>query len=279
MALDPTRLADNLVPAEPGLWVSRTAASTVSYPEDGSAACLAIEDGSFWFRHRNRCIVDLVRRFPPAGAVWDLGGGNGYVSRGLAEAGFEVALLEPGRAGADAARRRGLSTVVCATFEDARFRDGSLAACGLFDVLEHVADDGSFLTLLHHALAPGGRLYLTVPAHPWLWSDNDRHSGHLRRYTEPGLRALLAARGFRVDWSSPFFGPLVLPIFLLRSLPGRFGRARAGDSARTARQHAPGGPAPALLGRLLEREARRLAAGGRVAVGSSLLVAASTAAS
>jgi SAM-dependent methyltransferase len=275
--MTPDLVADGVVPDGSGLWVARATTAAVSYPAGGSDFCLGLEDGSFWFRHRNRCIVDLVRRFPPAGTVWDVGGGNGYVSRGLMEAGFEAALLEPSRAGADNARRRGLPTVVCATFEDARFRPGSLAACGLFDVLEHTADDGGFLDLLRRALAPGGRLYLTVPAHPWLWSDNDRHAGHFRRYTEGGLGALLAAHGFRVDWSSPFFGPLVLPIFLLRSLPGRIGRARAGDPERTARQHAPGGPAPALLGRLLAREERRLAAGRRLALGASLLVAASAA--
>lgn len=266
-------MAEGLVPAGPGLWVASAPGAAVSYPEDGSGFCLGLEDGSFWFRHRNRCIVDLVRRFPPAGTVWDVGGGNGFVSRGLLEAGFAAALLEPSREGAENARRRGIPTVVCATLADARFRPGSLPAAGLFDVLEHVADDGGFLDLLHRCLAPGGRLYLTVPAHAWLWSDNDRHAGHFRRYGEPGLRRLLAGHGFRVDWCSPFFGPLVLPILLLRSLPSRLGRKR--DAAQTARQHAPGGPAPALLGRLLGREERRLARGERAALGSSLLLTAS----
>ena len=39
----------------------------ISYPEEGNEACFQIEDQSFWFRHRNDCIRELVRHFPPRG--------------------------------------------------------------------------------------------------------------------------------------------------------------------------------------------------------------------
>jgi hypothetical protein len=54
---------------------------------------------SFWFLHRNRCIVSLVRRFAPDGRFLDIGGGNGYVARGLVAAGI-------GRAAGARYRRR-----------------------------------------------------------------------------------------------------------------------------------------------------------------------------
>ena len=71
--------------AEDGIWYS-SENQDVSYPPDGNEACFAIEDGSFWFKHRNSCIASIVRNFPPEneGTIFDIGGGNGYVSLGLA---------------------------------------------------------------------------------------------------------------------------------------------------------------------------------------------------
>ncbi len=41
-------------------------------PAHGNAACLAVEDRSFWFRHRNRVIVEIVGRFHRRGMFWML---------------------------------------------------------------------------------------------------------------------------------------------------------------------------------------------------------------
>src|SRR5687768_9022592 len=115
--IDPCKLASNLEPLEEGLWTA-TAETRVSYPEEGSSRCLAVEGGSFWFRHRNLCIAAVARRFPPDGVLWDIGGGNGFVSCGLLAEGFQVALLEPYLEAARSARVRGVPTVVCSTLED-----------------------------------------------------------------------------------------------------------------------------------------------------------------
>ena len=54
----------------------------ISYPEEGNEACFQIEDQSFWFRHRNHCIQELVRKFPPngKGPIFDVGAGNGFLT-------------------------------------------------------------------------------------------------------------------------------------------------------------------------------------------------------
>lgn len=274
--MNPETVADNLLRAEDHLWVARTRETEVSYPEEGSSLCLSFEEGSYWFRHRNRCIVAAVRRFHRGGTIWDVGGGNGFVSRGLLEAGFDAALIEPSAEGARNALRRGISPVICATLEDARFHPGSLAAAGLFDVLEHIEDDAGFLRLLHGHLAPEGRLFLTVPALPWLWSSNDRFSGHYRRYTAASLGRVLAGQGFRVDYLTAFFRPLVLPLFLGRSLPSRLGLRREVRPEVTRQEHgAGGGRLQAVIGRALEREERLLSEGRVLSLGTSLLAVAS----
>ena len=58
------------------------------------------------------------------------------------------------------------------------------------DVLEHIEDDRGELQHAAEHLAPGGRVVVLSPAHPWLFSPFDRSIGHFRRYTAGALRAL-----------------------------------------------------------------------------------------
>src|SRR5205814_2961911 len=126
VVIDPSSIATNLERGADGIWIARSARK-VSYPEEGNEDCFQIEDDSFWFRHRNLAILEVMRQFPPSGAVFDIGGGNGFVARAIEAAGYSTVLVEPGT-GAFNARARGLSTVIQATLEDAKFRNGSLPA-------------------------------------------------------------------------------------------------------------------------------------------------------
>lgn len=170
--IDPRTLAGNLDLAPDGLWWPRSR-SRVDYPDEGNAFCFQVEDQSFWFQHRNRCILAAVARFPPPGPVFDIGGGNGFVARALTQAGHPAVVVEPGPVGARNAQARGLSPVICSTLDDAGFHPGALPAAGLFDVLEHIEDDRGVLRRLASLVRPGGRLYVTVPAYQWLWSGED----------------------------------------------------------------------------------------------------------
>ena len=250
---------------------------TVSYAEDGHERCFGVEDGSFWFRHRNNAIAALVRNHPPplCGAILDLGGGNGFVAQRLLADGHDIVLMEPGSTGARNARlRRGLPQVVCATLEDARFRDRSFGAVGMFDVIEHIEDDRAFLEMVRSLLVPGGRLYLTVPCHQWLWSRADVDAGHFHRHTLGSLSTLLDGT-FQIDYASYFFAPLVMPQFLLRAVPHRLGLDRQHSMLSTQAEHGDGdGVGVRVLERILSREARRIEAGRRIAFGASALLAA-----
>lgn len=251
--------------------------SAVSYPEDGHERCFGVEDSSFWFRHRNDCIAALVSHHPPprGGAVLDLGGGNGFVAQRLLAEGHDVVLLEPGAAGARNARaHRALPHVVCASLEDAGFHPGSFGAVGMFDVIEHVDDDRAFLEQVRTLLAPGGRLYLTVPCHSWLWSRADADAGHFRRHTLASLESLLEGR-FRIDYASYYFSALVAPQFLLRALPHRLGLDRGGAVLSTEAEHGGNeGAAVRLMERLLATEVARIRKRQRIPFGASALLAA-----
>ncbi len=274
--IDLARLGRDLAQDAAGIWRPRAGRDLPrSFPEDGHAACFRIEDDSFWFAHRSACIAAALARERAEGPLLDVGGGNGAVSCALERSGLACVLLEPGPDGAHNARRRGLRDVVCATLEDAGFQPGAFGAAGLFDVIEHVADDEALLREVHRILRPGGLLCVTVPAHGWLWSAEDEVAGHHRRYTLPELRGRLARCGFEVRFDTYFFAPLVAPIFLLRSLPHRLmRRSAAAVEQGAAAQHVPSPAARRAIDALLRPELRRIRAGRRIPVGTSCLAVA-----
>lgn len=267
-------IATNLERGPDGIWVARSR-QQISYPQEGNDNCLALEADSFWFEHRSQCIQGLMQRYPPPGVVFDIGGGNGYVAIGLQRAGIPVALVEPGQQGVQNAQRRGVTLLVCAALEDAGFLPGSLPAVGLFDVLEHIQADQHFLSSIRDLLAPGGRVYLTVPAFQALWSADDDYAGHHRRYHLAGLRRVLTESGFKVLYNTYLFFMLPLPIFLVRSLPSRLGlrKQNAWDQYQQEHQSQPGLTGK-LLNRLLDWELQSIRAGHRIPIGGSCLVAA-----
>lgn len=267
-------IAPSLTLDEDGIWRAAQR-SAIDYPDDANAFCFQLEDRSFWFNYRNRFILETVRNFPAAGPIVDIGAGNGYVSLALQRAGFEVVVIEPGAEGARNARSRGLDPVVCATLEDAGLQPESLDAVGLFDVVEHIRDDVAFLRTVRHALRQGGRLYLTVPAFRALWSSEDDLVGHHHRYTLHDLAAQLDAAAFAIDYATYLFSPLVVPLYLFRSLPSRLGRRTELDPAQTAAELNPAsGLAVKAVTKALDVELALVARRTRIPLGTSCLIAA-----
>lgn len=228
--------------------------ASVDYPESGHDWCAAVEDDSWWFAHRNRFLLDVMRRFPPATPLHDVGGGNGVVAAALQRAGIRTIVVEPGQAGARRARDRGLESIN-ATLDEAGLEPTSVGAIGLFDVLEHIDDAQAFLRRSHALLRPEGRIYLTVPAYQSLWSAEDVYARHFRRYTARSLRRSLSKAGFDVELTTYMFAVLPLPVLIFRTLPFRFGRPRPWSAAAVLEDHTPAkGIARGLLAGLLALE-------------------------
>lgn len=262
-----------LVKLRSGFWTADHI-SSVSFPDGGLSDLSGIEDTSFWFSHRNQFIEAVVRRYPPNGQIFDIGGGNGIVAQHLVKSGFGATVVEPDAAGAILARQRGLP-VIAAAFQDINVPAGAVPAAGLFDVLEHIPEEDETLGALAHAIEPGGRLYISVPAYQFLWADEDEHSGHCRRYTLDRLSKVVTAAGFRVDYASYFFAPLVPLIFLMRTVPYRLGAKPTHDHSKVSRDHSlPDGLPGQALKRTLNFELARAKTGRCIPVGSSCLIAA-----
>jgi SAM-dependent methyltransferase len=213
----------------------------------------------------------VVHRFAPGGALLDIGGGNGYVAKGLTETGVACALLEPGIDGALAARARGVDPVICARLEDLGMAPGSVGAAGMFDVLEHIEDEAGALQQVHALLRPGGLLFLTVPAYAFLHSADDVAAGHFRRYTLRSLRRAVSGSGFRSEYGTYVFSPLPPAVLLLRTLPTLLRLRRPADAELQDSEHVRDGLTARVLDRLLDAEARRIGTGGTIPFGTSCL--------
>ena len=219
-----------------------------------------------------------MKAYPPEdnGTIFDIDGGNGFVSLGLANAGFDVALLEPGIVGACNAKKRGLKNVIFATTDAAKLKQHSLPAVGLFDVIEHIEDDLAFLQSIRNLMKKGGRLYATVPSYSFLWSEEDVLAGHFRRYALEDISQVLESAGFQLEFSSYIFRFLPVPIFLFRTLPYKIGLSKANRNAKSAsRAHAAkGGTMVKILGLILHREIEHLDNKRAMRFGGSCLVVA-----
>ncbi len=276
--MDLLDLSDNLKLSDSGIWYASSPRSMrdVSYPKDNHRICFELEDKSFWYTHRSKCIGEVVSRYLPKGPFFDIGGGNGVVSKELQRRGFETCLVEPGISGIENAEKRGLVNLVCATFEDCGFKSEVVSAVGLFDILEHVENDTEFLKSLHDALIKGGKLVMTVPAYSFLWSNHDKEVGHVRRYTIHGVRRQLEEIGYNIEYSTYLFRWLPVPVWLCRALPSRLGLYKNISTETKQKEHRAGFSWLSFLVRyFLKREFRCIQRGGSVSFGSSCFIVAS----
>lgn len=215
-------LASNNFPIVDGIWYSNSEAS-LSYPEEGYDDCFELEEHSFWFKHRNDCLVSLVKRHSENSCFFDIGGGNGFVTKALQNYQIVSVLVEPGKSGVLNAKKRGVENVYCGTLADLNGLKGEISAIGTFDVIEHIEDDHQFIKEIFSMLSKDGTFYLTVPAFQSLWSNEDTDAGHYRRYTKQSISKLLTNNGFKIVYATYFFSFLVFPLFLIRTIPSKLG--------------------------------------------------------
>ena len=246
------------------IWINaRRTPDKSAYPDETWRATDALLDDSWWYRTRNEIILQVLNQFRPAGAIWDIGGGTGVVSRFLTSHQYRVIGVEPSRAGAILTASRGVHSF-CAALEDLRLPTNSLTGITLFDVFEHLDDRPAALREIHRVLDDKGVLVLTVPALTTLWSQFDVDAGHYLRYNKRTLRKELESHGFEVVRSGYFFALTVIPLLLLRALPYRLGIRKAVATEATL------GASGAFVGKLAAIVERAIAL--KTPIGSSLLV-------
>ncbi|MCG9879102.1 MAG: class I SAM-dependent methyltransferase, partial [Bacteroidia bacterium] len=224
----------------------------------------------------NNCILTAVKKFNPGKTFFDIGGGNGFVAKHLENNGVTTVLIEPGLTGCRNAKNRGLNHVVCSTLEEAEFKKETLPSVGLFDVVEHIENDLAFLQLIHEYMQTKGKVFITVPAFQFLWSNEDVDAGHYRRYSIAQLSKTLEQAGFKVVYSSYIFSILPIAVFLFRSLPSKLGfNKNSNDVSKHKNEHQE---KPGLINSILQKiwqyEVNSIAAAKKIGIGGSCFIVA-----
>jgi SAM-dependent methyltransferase len=182
-----------------------------------------IDQLHWWYRARRDILSDLIRRkiALPAGArILEVGCGTGHNLDMLKAFGRVDAIEVDPAARAIAAARLGHDVLDAPLPALTGVPDAAYDLIAILDVIEHIDEDRAGLESLARKLKPGGRILITVPAFPWMWSAHDVVNHHKRRYTRKTLRALVADAGLRLDMMS-WFNSLLFPLAAASRLAGR----------------------------------------------------------
>ncbi|MGI8705849.1 MAG: class I SAM-dependent methyltransferase [Sphingomicrobium sp.] len=210
-----------------------------------------LDSEHWWFAARRDILDSVIRRIvrpPPNAQILEIGCGTGHNLEMLSRFGA-VEATELNDSARELASRRFGRTIEAAALPDlSMFAKSSFDMIALLDVLEHIPDDGQSLRAIRSALKPGGKLLVTVPGNPWMWSAHDLAHHHHRRYRKSQLRDLATNAGFAVDLLSPF-NTLLFPAVAAARIGGKLLRREAADDSMPAR------PVNALLKSVFSLEA------------------------
>ncbi|HMO17954.1 MAG TPA: methyltransferase domain-containing protein [Oligoflexia bacterium] len=198
---------------------------------------LEIEDSLWWVQGRKAIIRNYLKialsdnflfdsginRMPK---LMDVGCGSGGSFDVLSEFG-SVLGVEPSSVLANRARNRGIATSVFEKSVHDLEEVKEVNIFTLFDVLEHIEDDHSFMKGINDKALQAHRVLVSVPACPALYSEHDRLLHHYRRYTKPMLRATLENSGYEVELISYHMSllfPVAVAVRLLEKIKALLGK-------------------------------------------------------
>lgn len=185
-----------------------------------------LEAEHWWFVARRRVIKTAIARLAhlrsPA-TILEAGVGTGGNIAMLKNFGALRGFEFDAEARKLAEEKTGADVPFGALPDDIPYPDERFNLICLFDVLEHVEEDSLSLSSLANRLAPEGRILVTVPAYPWLWSQHDESHHHFRRYTRKSFREAATRAGLRVETFfnfNVFLMPLILLIRGIKRITG-----------------------------------------------------------
>jgi 2-polyprenyl-3-methyl-5-hydroxy-6-metoxy-1,4-benzoquinol methylase len=214
------------------------AISAANMPEEILVDLGAVVSRHPWWEARAGLTLRLLQVLglqPPA-RVLDAGCGWGITLEALEQRGYQATGLDVSRRALERLDRPGRMLVEADLSGPIEHGGMVYDAVLALDVIEHLDDDRAAVRRLGALVGPGGRLIVSVPALPALFTEFDAIQGHRRRYLPETLRAAFACSGLeleRVFWWGRWLVPFVR-------------RQRAGLGAR------PGESAPEVYRRYLQ---------------------------
>jgi len=188
----------------------------------------AMEKEHFWYRARSSLLQHLIQRYIPRGSgktFLEIGCGTGVLLPVFDRLGFCVTGMDVNATALRYAKKQTHAKLIRSSVSSLRSHQ-RYDAIGIFDILEHQKDDQNFLVKCRSLLQPGGFLFISVPAHQWLWSSIDVVSGHKRRYRKKDLAEKLKKAGFSVCFSN-YWNVLLLGFYILWRMQFIFGKRKS----------------------------------------------------
>jgi SAM-dependent methyltransferase len=182
-----------------------------------------LDERHWWYRARRDILADLIRRkigLPKDARILEIGCGTGHNLEMLQRFGRADGIEIDPAARALAEQRLGRAIGSAPLPELSGVEDGAYDMIALLDVLEHVEEDRAALESIARKLRAGGKILITVPAHPWMWSAHDEVNHHKRRYTRKSLRKVIGEAGLQIELLS-WFNSLLFPLAAAARLAGR----------------------------------------------------------
>lgn len=181
----------------------------------------AVEDQHWWWRARREIIAAAIAQHaPPAPAeglrLVEVGCGSGGNLTMLSRFG-KVLGAEPEASAVDYLRRKRGNEFEVLCHRVPEPLPGRYHVMGMFDVLEHIADDAGTLNWAAQHLEPNGIVILTVPAFQFLWTEQDEAAHHLRRYRQDDL-VRLVPKSLSLEHVTYFNSLLFPPILAVRTV-------------------------------------------------------------
>lgn len=214
-----------------------------------------VEDVHWWFTARRKIIGKIIKQLnlPENTRILDAGCGTGGNLKMLSTYG-SVTGVEMDQKAAEMARDRNIGSVLEGYLPDSFPIDEKekFNLIVLLDVLEHIEDDSASLKQIKKYLNENGKLIITVPAFPFLWSSHDEVHHHKRRYTQHSLAKVVKLSGMNVKYIS-YYNMLLFPAAAIIRIISKLGPGKSSQDSNEV--PLPGNYLNKLLSKLFSFEA------------------------
>jgi len=172
----------------------------------------------YWWHRAKRELVKLFLPKKSTLKILDIGCGTGKLVEELEYKG-DVWGVDRSKLAVAFCRNRGLKNIYQDRLPELKKVEQKFDVVTCLDVLEHVIDDDKTCDTISRLLKKNGRVIITVPAYPWLFSYWDKMLGHKRRYTPKSLTKVVENSKLKITKISylySFLLPIVIPFRFVR---------------------------------------------------------------
>lgn len=209
--------------ASEGVWLHQGSQEPAGFDREAVQRLVSLgEREHFWLRERSYLLERIIgnRVRPRRGTALELGCGTAPLMPCLERYfGHVTAVDGHSQLLAIARRNSRKATLIEADVCMPPLAPASFDCILALDVIEHVAPD-KLLAACRRLARPEGRLVLSAPAFPGLWSAMDAMAGHRCRYRLGQLKTELASNGWEMIGHTYYQFLLFPALYLSRNLGG-----------------------------------------------------------